>query len=290
MEKSEKKEDLRGRSWVMTLFENEINDQVKRREQCLKPPDWVKFIRFGEEHTKEGKWHLQCWVQCWKQVRWSQFKSWIGDSYRTIMLGSIEQNQEYTSKEGVYTDVGTAPMQGRRTDIIGLKRKLDDIKEGESVYDIAKEEPMFEMVAKYSRFSKEYVNHHRLQKLKSDFTAPEVVYIWGPPGVGKDKYVDEHYPGSYDVPADDGYKWRNGYNLDPIVVYRNISPSAIKNPNQFLKELDRRVCQVATKGDFVPWKPKIIILTSIYSPEMMASAFHKKEEFLRRVTAVKHLE
>ncbi len=41
------------------------------------------------------------------------------------------------------------------------------------------------------------------------------------------------------------YKWENGYNRDCAVVYRNISPSAIKTPHQFLQELDRSDCQVA---------------------------------------------
>ena len=205
------------------------------------------------------------------------------------MKGTLQQNEDYCSKEGVYKDVGEKPMQGRRTDVIGLKRRLDTIKDGESIYDIAAEEPYFEGCMKYQRSLEGYVSHHRMKRMKTDFTAPEVIYVWGEPGTGKDRYVDQFYPSNYDVPADDGYKWRNGYNNDPVVVYRNISPSAIKNPNQFLKELDRRVCQVPTKGGFVPWKPSTIILTSIFSPELMACAFHNKQEFLRRITAVKHL-
>lgn len=285
-----KKESAKAQCWVMTIFCNEKYPEIEMRiEQIKRMPDWVKHVRYGIEHTQEGKVHLQCYCQCWNPVRFTQFKAWIGDSFREPMYGRLLDNDDYTSKEGNYTDLGDRPMQGRRTDIIGTKRRLDQIEDGQSIYDIANDEPHFAAIMKCSKTMQEYVNHNRLKRLKTDFEKPEVIYITGKSGCGKDKYVDEHYPGVYDVPADDGYKWKNGYNLDHCVVYRNIRPHSIKDKAQFLKELDRRVCQVPTKGGFVPWKPKVILLTSVFSVEVFAQLFDEPDEFKRRITAVINL-
>ena len=279
-------------NWVMTLFASEnYKTMEERKKQVEDYPDWVKFVNYGFEHTKEGKEHLQCYVGCWHSVRFSQFQSWIGDSYRAPMIAGFRKNEAYCSKESSLIKLGTQPMQGRRTDILGAKRRLDQLYRGEDVMDLATEEPHFNTVIRYERSFRSYVSRLRLKKYARDFTKPEIIYVWGLPGVGKDKYVDERYPTLYDVPADDGYKWKDGYNMDRVVVYRNISPSAIKNPNQFLKELDRRVCQVAIKGGFVPWKPEVILLTSIFSPEIFGSkTFDDPKEFTRRVTKTVPLE
>jgi len=126
--------------------------------------------------------------------------------------------------------------------------------------------------------------------VQNNYDAPDVVYIWGSPGCGKDKYVDQHYPINYDVPESDGYKWKDGYNHDSVVVYRNIGPSTIKHKAGFLKELDRRACQVPVKGGFVTWKPDTILMTTIHSPEAMAEIFDHAQEFLRRITRIVNID
>lgn len=280
------KTDAKAVNWVMTLFESETHNIDQRKEQLERYPEWIKFVAYGVEHTQEGKVHLQAFCCSWTQVRYSQFQSWIGKSYRAPMHGRLVDNENYCSKEGQYTKLGQAPMQGRRTDIIGTKRRLDTMERGQSIMDVAEEEAHHANIAHHHRFYEKYVAHQRLKKAKKDFTKPEVIYIHGPPGCGKDKYVDERFPDNYDVPAADGYKWKDGYNMDLVVVYRNISSSAIKDPNQFLKELDRRVCQCSIKGGFVPWKPEIIALTSVQSPNVMSTRFDDPQEFLRRVTEI----
>lgn len=275
----------KSRNWVLTLHLDGW-DEEKLVKQIRDYPDWVRYIRFGREICPTtGSVHFQAWCMTWEPVRFSQFKSWIGNRYRAPMYGNIEQNEAYTSKDGLYEDLGTKPMQGRRTDLIGTKRRLDQIQSGENVYDIAREEPHFGAITKHSRFFKEYVANNRMRAVQNDFSKPEVIYIYGPPRTGKDKYVDEHYPGVYDCPNPSGYKWKDGYNMEPCVVYRNITPDAIKpNKCQFLKEIDRRFLQVEVKGGFVPWKPKTIVMTSIFDPWQMAAIFDDPQEFLGRVT------
>lgn len=277
--------------WVMTLHLNEkYNTIASRVEQLKRMPDWAKYIRYGVEICPTtNKEHLQCWCQCWNPVRWTQFKSYIGDSYRAPMFGRLVDNEEYCAKEGVYEDLGDKPMQGRRTDLIGTKRRLDQILVGENIMDVANEEPHFGAIMKYSRSMQAYVDNRRKHQVRGDHSAPEVTYIYGPPGSGKTRYVRELEPNVYPVNSSDGYKWKDDYALEPAVLFNNVDPRKL-NISQFLEEIDRYPIKVPTKGGFTWWKPKRIYITSIYSPDIFKSYFKDPLEFSRRVTSVKRME
>jgi len=282
----------KGTTWVMTIHLSEQYKTLDERvAQISKTPDWVKYLMFGREvGEKCGKEHLQCFCVTWNPVRFSQFKSWIGDSFREPMYGRLIDNERYCSKEGSYTKIGDAPMQGRRTDILGTKRRLDELPNGSNVFDLAEEEPHFSTVMHNYRAMGQYLNNKRMRKAQGDFSKPEVIYIWGPSGSGKDRYIDERHPKCYECLAADGYKWKCGYSMDPVVAYRNLIPYTIKDKAQFLTELDRRLCTVSTKGGQAPWKPKIIYITSVYSPDDTSMIFTEPREFLRRITTTVRLE
>lgn len=282
----------KARCWVLTLHLNEKHNTIASRvEQLKRMPDWLKYIRYGVEICPTtGKEHLQCWCECWNPVRWTQFKSYIGDSYRAPMFGRLMDNEAYCAKEGEYHDLGDKPMQGRRTDLIGTKRRLDQISAGENINDVAREEPHFGSVMKYAKSMQGYVDNVRKHQIKGDHSAPDVIYIYGPPGSGKTRYVRELEPNVYDVPASDGYKWKDGYSLEPAVLFDNMEPKQIQNNAQFLKEIDRYPVQSPIKGGFTWWKPKRIYITSIFSPEIMKTYFKDPMEFTRRITSVKRFE
>jgi hypothetical protein len=115
--------------------------------------------------------------------------------------------------------------------------------------------------------------------------APEVIYIYGPPGSGKTRYVRDLEPNIYDCPEDDQYKWKDGYSGEDAVLYDNIRTDNIK-PTRLLKEIDRYFIQVPIKGGYIGWRPKRIYITSIHPLIVFAneSGFSDPREFTRRVT------
>jgi len=131
---------------------------------------------------------------------------------------------------------------------------------------------------------------NKLRKIDKNF-APEVIYIWGEPGSGKSRKVRELDPDVYDIPADDGYKWKDGYCGQDAVVYENVSTSNITCPERLLKEIDRYYIQVPVKGGYIGWRPKRIYLTTVYPIEAFADQvkFSKPTEFTRRVTQILHV-
>ena len=88
----------------------------------------------------------------------SFFKKQIPRAHVEIMHGRLQDNDRYIEKEGDLTTWGQKPDQGRRTDIVGLKRKIE---EGHRPMDLAfSDEGFTSIVGKFDRFPKKMYQHH----------------------------------------------------------------------------------------------------------------------------------
>jgi hypothetical protein len=165
-----------------------------------------------------------------------------------------------------------------------MKRKLEE-RNDVNVYDIAEDEEYFPVIAKHSRFAAAYMNNYHGKRL--DDTSPvHVTFVHGQAGSGKSRWVREQEKNLYDCPADDLYKWKDGYNNHEAVLYDNVTPENF-SPTRLLKELDRYKIQVPVKGSFVWWKPKRIYITSVHSIEALASKCSESAELIRRISVYK---
>ena len=115
------------RKWVFTLH-NYTDDDMKRLANRY---EHVRFIAYGNEiaPTTETS-HLQGYVCCWDPQPMSFFKRQIPrahmepSAHMEPIRGRLQDNPAYVEKEGDLTTWGQKPDQGRRTDIVGLKRKI----------------------------------------------------------------------------------------------------------------------------------------------------------------------
>jgi len=268
------------RRWVMTIFD----EDGSRRKKLETIPGFVRYMAYGDETTKRGRKHYQCFVYTDKPIRWTQFESWIGKSYRAPMRGTFTQNEAYCSKQGKLKEFGDPPEQGQRKDLLQTKRKLEE-SPGQNIYDVAEDEDYFGCIAKHSRFMAAYhSNYHG--KRAPNYAPVEVIYCHGPPGSGKTRWVRQQDPNVYVVPVSDAYKWKDGYNLHAGVLFDNIAPQNF-SPTNMLIEIDCYKVPVPYKGGFVPWKPKTVYLTSIFPATEIAQSFGDAREFLRRITVYK---
>lgn len=266
------------RRWVMTIFDSDGS----RRQNLETLPDWVDYLAYGDEVTKDGKKHYQCFVYTHK-TRWSKFKEWIGDSYRAPMKGTFKNNEDYCSKQGKLKEFGERPDQGARKDLLTCKRKLEEIKK--DTLEHAEDEELFGTICKHHKFMNAYNNHYHGKRAPNN--APvHVTYICGPPGCGKTRYVRDLEPDVYDCPPDDNFKWKDGYMLHEAVLYDNVGVDSF-SPGRILKELDRYKIQCPVKGGFVWWKPLRVYITSVHTPDKIAEKFDHKNEFIRRISVYK---
>ena len=109
--------------------------------------------------------------------------------------------------------------------MLAIKRRCDDIKPGETLADILED---LGVSHKISRSFEEYIQHVRSKQVKGDFTAPEVHYIWGPPGTGKTRYVVDKEENIYTVP-NAHTQWRDNYALQEAVLFDNMEGDHISD-------------------------------------------------------------
>ena len=141
-----KKSDDKFRNWVFTL-NNPTEDDIDR---LANPYEQLKYIAYGNEIAPEtGTPHLQGFLCCWEPQRLSFFKKQIPRAHMEPMRGRLQDSKKYCEKEGKLTEWGQKPDQGRRTDIVGLKRKL---MQGHHPKDLAIEDE--------GLYAKRYVTKH----------------------------------------------------------------------------------------------------------------------------------
>jgi len=250
-------------------------------------PPRTQYIAWSHEICPTtGKPHLQVWAYGEKRSE-AAWAADYGKSHVEGMMGSILQNDRYISKAAVIKELGLRPMHS------GQKRTLVDFTDAiirdplTAPGDFAVDNPDYAPTyVQYGRGLEKLSSFAFAKRIKGDHTAPEVVFVYGPPGCGKSRYVRELEPDIYDVPAADGFKWKDGYHAHEAVLFDNISLKSLRDPDQFLKEIDRYPVRVSIKGGFVMWKPKRIYITSIVSPDAIATAFNDPRELSRRITSV----
>ena len=142
------------------------------------------------------------------------------------MWGRLQDNDKYYEKDGVLIEWGQKPDQVRRTDTVGLKRKL---KEGHHPMDLAiQDEGLTPIVAKFSRFSQELYQYARFKRLRTNREVPFVYIRIGPPGTGKSRWLDEQYGLDKWIEAPDKTgKWFDGCELADILVFNDVCTGSI---------------------------------------------------------------
>lgn len=255
-------------------------------------PDKIDYIAFARETCPTTqRIHYQTWAYAKKAMRLSGWKKIFPGDHIEQMRGTFAQNDAYCSKEGQLTCFGIKPMEN------GKKRSLAELcdavvtaaESGQHLADIVTDAQHRQSYVQYHNGIDKLYNHtvtNKLRKVDRDF-APEVIYIWGPPGTYKTRYVHENEENVFSIPAADNYKWKNGYNGQDAVLYDNVTPKTV-NPSQLLVEIDRYYTSVSTKGGIIGWRPKRIYITSVHSINefAMSAGFSLPDEFKRRVTQI----
>lgn len=255
----------------------------------LSLPNKIQYLAFAKEKCPTtDRIHYQTWAYADKPMRLTQWKKIFPGDHIEQMRGTFADNDKYCSKESEMTTFGVRPMGN------GKKRSLELL--ANDVLEAAKKAKPLDLVVTDPDAAPTYVQYcngieklYSMQVTRTLRERPpemcEVYHVWGPPGSGKTRWVREKEPDVYNVPASDGYKWKNGYCGQEAVLYDNVRASAIRDPAQLLVEIDRYYIQVPTKGGFVGWKPKRVYITCLESPWSFAHSvkFDDVREYIRRV-------
>jgi len=248
------------RRFVFTL-----NNWTEQEMMDLQHLD-CKWIIVGKERGAEGTPHLQGAVVLNTQKAFSTIKKMpcFARAHIEPMLGSIEDNIKYCSKEdkNPFTKGDVAP--GRRNDIHDAIKK---IKDATSLAQLVTEDDEFASTfVKYSKGLTAYRNMR--DQYRTD--APTVIWIYGPSGTGKTE-SSVQWAESRGLPywmSNGTLQWFDGYDGEPICILDDFRSGHCKF-SFLLRLLDRYRFSVPVKGSFRNWSPKYILITAPMPPREM---------------------
>jgi len=218
--------------------------------------DWgptAVYHCFGEEVGESGTPHLQGFVYLRNAVGLDRLRNVLPGAHFEVARGTPEQNRGYCSKDGIFTEEGTFPAQGKRNDLLALKHTLDS---GSSLSDVADEH-----FSSFIRYQKG-ITAYRLVRPVVRSWAMEIEVYWGPTGCGKSRTVFDKYPYAYWKPAG---PWWDGYDGHETVVLDEFYGSQLVH-TELLRLLDRYPYSVPVKGGFIPFSSRRVIFTSNAHP------------------------
>lgn len=253
----------------------------------------LQFIAYGiETCPSTNRVHLQAFAYSEKARKLTGWKKLFPGDHIEQMHGNFAQNEKYCSKEGQYKTIGVKPMgDGKKRSLSTLADEVVAAAETKvPLYDVVTAEPARGSFIQYHGGVQKLYDMAVTKRLKAtprDF-APEVIYVWGPSGFGKTRYVTELEPDLYRCNPSDKYKWKDGYYGQDAVLYDNVVPDNI-SPFDFLQEIDRYPIDVPKKGGFIAWRPRRIYITSTHSPEALGVCFTSPRELLRRITRTHYI-
>jgi len=171
--------------------------------------------------------------------------------------GTAQEAADYCKKDGLWIEHGTMSNQGARTDLAEALNSCVTLAEFVKNYE--------ELFVRYHNGIKDaYSLRPKLPR------EPVIVEWWyGPTGTGKSHAAHEFYPKAFICGK--CLNWFNGYNGHDTVIIDDFRKDMCSFA-WFLRLTDKYPMDVPTKGGFVDWRPKRIVITCPRRPE---------EEFVR---------
>jgi hypothetical protein len=123
---------------------------------------------------------------------------------------------------------------------IHMLRTTLQLDSGKRPLEIARDvDGIFSVVAKHHRFAESYSQYIRRDNFKNDRSLPEVYILWGPPGSGTTRWMDDTYgtDGWTRVPDKTG-RWFNNCDCD-VVLFDDVKVNQIPSITRFLELTDR---------------------------------------------------
>lgn len=279
------------RSYCFTLFENIEHDELLRKSGLV--PNFRYVIFQKEKCPESNSEHYQGYLELSKPQRIGAIKRSIGGSiHLEKRRGTRDEARDYCRKEDTRVDgpweLGSwkSGGAGSRSDLISLKRSLDD---GLRERDIS--EKHFGEFLRYERSIRRYIQLH----IEPRNFKTEVAILWGKPGTGKTKRVfDTHkHKDIYMVPRGQGGQiWFDGYFNQKVILiddfYGWIKWSLMLNL------MDRYPLKLPVKGGFVEFTSRYCYITSNTNWESWYDINNNTgmvpDAFFRRIDYIEYFE
>jgi len=265
-----------GRSWCFT-WNNPPVGAVGRLEALLENPV-VKYVCFGVEHGEEKKTpHFQGYLQLTDSRKPSYVHRLLPGCHVELMKGTAAQAIAYCRKDGDFHEFGDPPVQGSRSDLLEVKRKLD---EGATEEEIAAGH-----FGSWVRYNSSFAKY-RLLKRKRHCVERKVYWFYGATGTGKSTVAAEMLPNAYwKSPG----KWFDGYDGEDEVIIDDIRHDDISY-HMALRLFQAFPVAVPVKCSTVPWLATTIIVTAPCHPKDLWNTSEDLAQLTRRIFEIREFK
>lgn len=264
---SKRKTYPQSKYWLITLNNPKATDETykKRFEQAN-----VKYT-FQRECAASGTYHIQAFIWLGTRRRRTAISELFGDGENPHCepCKSPRDAEKYCRKAetryaGPYSNIEAKEVanigQGSRTEIAAA---CEAIREGARLETVATEHS-----TTYVKYYRGLIQLHAIIQPKRCFKST-VLWLYGETGSGKSRcarqVADTATANGWSSYSKSGSnKWFDGYGGDQCLIWDELTeefPITL-----LLQILDRYELQVETKGGYVNFNPKLIIITTNYSP------------------------
>lgn len=271
---TKKMEAPQSKKWCFTL-----NNYSEEDQACVQAWE-CKYLVYGRETAPEtGTRHLQGYVVFLKNARLSAVKKLGPRCHWEVARGSHKQAADYCKKEGDVFEKGELPEERGASEQQRWKRAREAAEAGQ-LADVPDD-----IYVRYYRTLKEIKKDH--MEKPGDVDEVTGVWFYGKPGSGKSHMAREQYPQAYFKMQN---KWWDGYQGEENVILDDLDS---KELGHLLKIWSDRYSFLAeTKGGALHIRPKVIVVTSNYTPGQlwddpeMAAAIYRRFKLMKVVDRV----
>lgn len=248
------KPNAKRRWWCFTINNPTKYDLEQLNTLCAD----VLYLTYGvETGEKEDTPHYQGYVELSAPQRFSWIKKRLSRAHLEPRKGSRTQARDYCHKEDPEPfEYGTwiEDRQGRRNDLVAIKRKID---EGATELDIFDEH--FGSAIRYNRS----FNRYRYLRFKYTATPVKVYWIIGEAGSGKSRAAYQRYPRAF---RKRNSKWWDGYDGEKVVIWDDYRKTDDYTYEDLLQWLDCYPKSGECKGSTMALTYDTVVFTSDTHP------------------------
>ena len=232
------------------------------------------YIVYGKEVGECGTPHLQGFIS-FKNARTLSSAIKLLDKAHVEISRTLFQAIDYCKKSGNFTERGTMPLTQEKKGEAEQNRWKD-------IREAAEEGRLDDIPEKIRFFNKRLIEDHRytfLKQRKLEDTETRHLWYYGASGTGKSRQAREQNPEAYLKMCN---KWWDGYTDEEVVIIEDLDKRHDVLGHHLKIWGDRYPFLAEVKGGAFKIRPKLIIVTSNYSPEEIWQDNPTLEPILRR--------
>lgn len=264
--------EQRTRSWIIVI-NNYTEEQYA--DLCERLPQLCTYGILAREVGENGTPHIQGYVEFKNTKTMSAAKKVISErAHLEKRQAKPSEASDYCKKDGKFFEFGKLPAQGKRNDLIEVRKTFDETGQIRKVVESGANYNSIRYIEKVAT----YCEKRRTWK-------PMVYWFWGDTGTGKTKKALEMFPNAW--LSGNTLKWWQGYDAHEDVIIDDFRGNYCTF-GELLRILDRTPYRVEFKGGSRELLAKNIVITCPFHPKHVYSTIEDVRQLLRRIDVIEH--